>query len=148
MSLSKQLTAAICNSRKPGLALTSHGPHIKSRLRAEVHLILYIFNYFITLGQMTLVTGGKGNKFYSGGRFKNAHGLLNLRALKIVAQCCIKKSYLWMYGHDIFVVPFEIPHKISYSYIDRCGFYLQVKIKELVDSRAHKCFWKPPPRDT
>ena len=29
---------------------------------------------------------------------------------------------------------FEIPHKISYAYIQRCGF----------DLRAHKCFWNAP----
>ena len=29
---------------------------------------------------------------------------------------------------------FEIPYKISYLYIERCGFNLQVKISELLDS--------------
>ena len=57
----------------------------------------------------------------SGGRFKNVYKLLNLRALKIS-----------MYGQDILCgiskVPFEIPHKISYPYIERCVFYSQVKI--------------------
>ena len=39
---------------------------------------------------------------------------------------------------------FEIPHKISYPYIERCRLYSQVKIKELLDLRAHKCFWNAP----
>ena len=38
----------------------------------------------------------------TGGRFKNTYELLNLRAHK---------------------VPFEIPHKISYPYIERYDFY-------------------------
>ena len=37
-----------------------------------------------------------------------------------------------MYGLDILrgiaKGTFEIPHKISYPYIERCGFYSQVKI--------------------
>ena len=37
-----------------------------------------------------------------------------------------------MYGKDILCGiskgTFEIPHKISYPYIERCGFYSQVKI--------------------
>ena len=37
-----------------------------------------------------------------------------------------------MYGSDILFgiskVPFEIPRKISYPYIERCVFYLQMKI--------------------
>ena len=37
-----------------------------------------------------------------------------------------------MYGQDILCgiskVPFEIPLKISYPYIERCAFYSQVKI--------------------
>ena len=36
-----------------------------------------------------------------------------------------------MYGYDILCGiskgTFEIPHKISYSYIERCEFYSQVK---------------------
>ena len=54
-----------------------------------------------------------------------------------------------MYGQDILCGiskgTFEIPHKISYPYIERCGFYSQVKIYELLDLRAHKCFWNGPP---
>ena len=53
-----------------------------------------------------------------------------------------------MYGLDILCGiskgNFEIPHKISYPYIERCGFYSQVKIQELLDLRAHKCFWNAP----
>ena len=40
---------------------------------------------------------------------------------------------------------FEILSKISYPYIERCGFYSQVKIYGLLDLRAHKCFWTPTP---
>ena len=51
----------------------------------------------------------------SGGRFKKAYELLNLRALKI------SKSYLSMHGQDILCGiskgTFEIPRKISYLYI-------------------------------
>ena len=39
---------------------------------------------------------------------------------------------------------FEIPHKISYPYIERCEFYSQVKFSELLDLRAHKSFWNAP----
>ena len=41
----------------------------------------------------------------------------------------------------MFLKRFEILHKISYPYIERCGFYSQVKIEELLDLRTHKCFW-------
>ena len=53
-----------------------------------------------------------------------------------------------MYGQDILCGisngTFQIPHKISYPYIERCGFYSQVKIEELLDLRAQKCFWNIP----
>ena len=49
-----------------------------------------------------------------------------------------------MYGQDILCGiskgTFEIPHKISNPYIERCKFYWQVKIYELLDLRAHRCF--------
>ena len=39
-------------------------------------------------------------------------------------------------------VPFEIPQKISYPYsIERCVFYPQVKISELLELRVRKHFW-------
>ena len=42
-----------------------------------------------------------------------------------------------MYGYGILCGiskdDFEIPHKISYPYIERCRFYSQVKIGELLD---------------
>ena len=38
-------------------------------------------------------------------------------------------------------MPIEIPHKISYPYIERCVFHSQVKLSELLDLRARKCFW-------
>ena len=53
-----------------------------------------------------------------------------------------------MYGLDILCgiskVTFEIPHKISYPYIERSVFYLDVKIEELLDLRAHAHFWDLP----
>ena len=53
-----------------------------------------------------------------------------------------------MYGSDIFCGiakgTFEVPHKISHPYIERCGFYSQVNFQELLDLRAHKCFWNAP----
>ena len=53
-----------------------------------------------------------------------------------------------MYGYDILCeiwkVPFEIPHKISYPYIERYDFYTTLKCYELLDSRAHMCFWNTP----
>ena len=54
-----------------------------------------------------------------------------------------------MYGQDtlcgISKGTLEIPLKISYPYIERCGFYSQLIIWELLDLRAHKCFWNAPP---
>ena len=54
-----------------------------------------------------------------------------------------------MYGKDILCgiskVPFEIPHKIFYPYIERWRFYTILNISELLDLRAHKCFWNAPP---
>ena len=53
-----------------------------------------------------------------------------------------------MYGQDILCGiskgTFEIPHKISHPYIERCGFYSPAKIQELLDLRAEKCFWNAP----
>ena len=40
--------------------------------------------------------------------------------------------------------PLEIPHKISYTYIERHAFYLDVKIEELLELRAQKCIWNRP----
>ena len=48
-----------------------------------------------------------------------------------------------MYG-GISKGTFEIPHKTSHPYIERWGFYSQVTIYELLDLRAHKCFWNAP----
>ena len=54
-----------------------------------------------------------------------------------------------MYGWDILCgiskVPFEIPHKISYPYIERYDFYTTLKFQELLDLRAHTRFWNAPP---
>ena len=53
-----------------------------------------------------------------------------------------------MYEYDILCEiskgTFEIPHKISYPYIERCRFYSQVTIWELLELRVHKCFWNAP----
>ena len=52
-----------------------------------------------------------------------------------------------MYGSDILwgilKGTFEIPHKISYPYVERCSFYPRVKLQGLLDLRAHKCFGTP-----
>ena len=56
-----------------------------------------------------------------------------------------------MYGYNILCGiskgTFEIPHRISYPYIERCRFYSQVKIEELLDLRAVSVFetHTPPP---
>ena len=55
-----------------------------------------------------------------GGRFKNTYELLNLRALKISP---VNKIHIFQCMGKIFCVEFEIPHKISYSYIERYDFY-------------------------
>ena len=39
---------------------------------------------------------------------------------------------------------FEIPHKISYPYIERCVVCQEMKIKELPDLQACKRFWNAP----
>ena len=53
-----------------------------------------------------------------------------------------------MYGQDILCgiskVPFEIPHKISYPYIERYVFYTTLKFWELLDLTALTCFWNAP----
>ena len=40
-----------------------------------------------------------------------------------------------MYGQDILCgiskVPFEIPHKTSYPYIERCAFHSEIEIHKL-----------------
>ena len=59
-----------------------------------------------------------------------------------------------MYGQHILCGiskgTFEIPHKISYPYIERCGFYSQVKIEELLDLRAQDLIsvFETPPRSS
>ena len=79
------------------------------------------------------------------GRFKIAYELLTLRALEI-SMFHAKKSFnvcvRYLYG--ISKVLFEIPHKISYPFIEWCAFYSQVKIWELLDLRAHTSFWNAP----
>ena len=67
-----------------------------------------------------------------GGRFNNAYELLNLRALKI---SMLYKSHIFQCMGKIFCVEFqrvplsfEIPHKISYTYIERYIFYETLKL--------------------
>ena len=38
----------------------------------------------------------------------------------------------------------KVPHKISHPYCERCAFYLDVKILELLDLWAQKRFWNDP----
>ena len=53
-----------------------------------------------------------------------------------------------MYGQDILCgiskVTFEIPHKISYPYIERYDFYTTLKFVVLLDLRAQTRFWNAP----
>ena len=53
-----------------------------------------------------------------------------------------------MYGYDFFVwnykVPFEIPYKISYPYIERYNFYATLNFYELLALRARMHFWNTP----
>ena len=62
------------------------------------------------------------------GRFKNTYELLNLRALKISMLYkshtfqCMGKIIVWNFKGYL-----EIPHKISYPYIEEYEFYSHVK---------------------
>ena len=63
---------------------------------------------------------------------------------------CNGQFHIWFRNHifqcisKIFCVEFEREHKISYPHIERCGFYSQVNIQELLDLRAHNRFWNAP----
>ena len=72
--------------------------------------------------------------------FKNAYELLQLRALKM---SMLYKNHILQYKVSYFLwnLPFEIPHKISLPLSEICVFHLEVKIKELLNSRAHTYFW-------
>ena len=65
-----------------------------------------------------------------GGRFKNAYELLNLRALKI---SILYKSHMFQCMGKIFCGisngTFEIPHKVSYPYIEDVDFIHKWKFK-------------------
>ena len=56
--------------------------------------------------------------------------------------------HLSIYGQDILYGiskgTFEIPFKIFSLYIEKCWFYSQVKITELLEIKAHKCFETAP----
>ena len=72
--------------------------------------------------------------------------LINLRALRFspvnemhIFQCMGK-----IFCEEFQRSPFEIPHKISYPYIERCDFYTTLKFKELLNLRSHKYFWNAP----
>ena len=81
----------------------------------------------------------------SWGRFKNAYELLNQRGLKI---SMLYKSHIFQSMGKIFVWNFKgslwNSTQISYPYTERCGFYSQMTIYELLDLRAHRCFWNAP----
>ena len=55
-----------------------------------------------------------------------------------------------MYGYDILCwiskVPFEIPHKISYSYIERYVFLYNIEISRALRFKGSYAFLKRPPR--
>ena len=54
-----------------------------------------------------------------------------------------------MYGYDILCgiskVPFEIPHKISYSYIERYDFYTTLEFLRALRFKSSYAFLKRPP---
>ena len=61
----------------------------------------------------------------SGGRFKNTYELLNLGALKFSH---VNKIHIFQCMGKMFCVgTFEIPHKLSYPYIERYDFYTTLK---------------------
>ena len=53
-----------------------------------------------------------------------------------------------MHGEDIsceiWKVVFEMPHKLTYPYADRCAFDIDVKFEDLLGLRARKRFWNGP----
>ena len=49
-----------------------------------------------------------------------------------------------MYGWDILCCSLWNSTKISYLYIERYVFYIKLNFQELLDLRAHKCFWNAP----
>ena len=57
------------------------------------------------------------------------------------------KNCIVQHMGKIFCVEFQRVHKISYQYIERCAFYSQLKIQELLDLRAHKPFWNAAQRN-
>ena len=65
----------------------------------------------------------------SGGRFKNAYELLNLRALEI-SMLYKNLSFNVRVRYFVWILRgiFEISHKIFYPYIERRGFFSHVKI--------------------
>ena len=78
----------------------------------------------------------------AGGRFKK---LLNLRALNFFLLIkSTSLNVLVRYFVANFKGTFEIPHKISYPYIERYDFYTALKFQELLDLRAHMRFWNAP----
>ena len=54
-----------------------------------------------------------------------------------------------MYGQDILcgisMGTFEIPHKISYTYIERCGFLYNIEILRALGFKSSLVFLKRPP---
>ena len=100
------------------------------------------------------ITGPKGNTLVTRGfphkrpgeRFKNVYEFLNLRALKI---SMLYKDHTFQCMGKIFCVEFQrVPLKFHTNILPknwkRFRFYSQVKISELLDLTAHKCFWNAP----
>ena len=69
----------------------------------------------VTGGNLTVCTYILRSKFHSGGRFKNAYELLNLRALKI---SMLYKSHIFQCMGKIFCVEFQrVPLKFHTKYL-------------------------------
>ena len=79
-----------------------------------------------------------------GGRFKNTYELLNLRALKISK---LHKNHIFQCMGKIFCVEFQrVPLKFHTKYLTHTlkdVDFIHIW-KELLDLRAHKCFWNAP----
>ena len=96
--------------------------------------------------------------------FKDCHwGYSNLKIYSRIKFCC-GHIYQWYKKQWEVPIAMYVGYKISRSHspeeffialairlllksntdIERCWFYSQVKIYELLDLRAHKCFWNAP----
>ena len=77
--------------------------------------------------------------WWSGGRFKDAYQLLNLRAPKFSP---VNKIQIFQCMDKV-----EIPHKISYPYTERCNFkqLWNFKISRALRFKSSSIFDPPPP---